>query len=40
MDIAVGIGHVKPVTLEVLKEEIPKLKREGYEFIALSRAVR
>ena len=40
MDIAVGIGHVKPMTLKVLKEEIPKLKREGYEFIALSKAVR
>ena len=40
MEIAVGIGHVKPVTLKVLKEEIPRLKAEGYEFIRLSRAVR
>ena len=40
MDIAVGIGHVKPITLEVLKKEIPRLKSEGYRFIRLSQAVR
>ena len=40
MEIAVGIGHVKPVTLEVLKEEMPRLKAEGYRFIRLSHAVR
>ena len=40
MDIAVGVGHVKQVTLEVLREKIPKLKKEGYEFIPLSKAVR
>ena len=40
MEIAVGIGHVKPVTLEVLKEEIPRLEAEGYRFIRLSQAVR
>ena len=40
MDIAVGIGHVKPITLEVLKKEIPRLESEGYRFIRLSDAVR
>ena len=40
MDIAVGIGHVKPITLEVLKKEIPRLETEGYRFIRLSQAVR
>ena len=40
MDVAVGIGHVKPVTLAVLKKEIPRLKSKGYRFIRLSEAVR
>ena len=40
MDIAVGIGHVKPITLEVLQREIPRLESEGYRFIRLSQAVR
>ena len=40
MDIAVGIGHVKPITLDVLKQEIPRLESEGYQFIPLSEAVR
>ena len=40
MEIAVGIGHVKLVTLEVLKEEMPRLEAEGYRFIRLSQAVR
>ena len=40
MDIAVGIGHVKPITLEVLRKEIPRLESEGYRFIRLSQAVR
>ena len=40
MDIAVGICHVKPITLEVLKKEIPRLESEGYRFIRLSQAVR
>ena len=40
MDIAVGIGHVKPMTLEVLVKEIPRLESEGYRFIRLSQAVR
>ena len=39
MDIAVGIGHVKPVTLKVLKQQIPRLISQGYRFIRLSEAV-
>ena len=37
--IAIGIGHVKPNTLKVLKEEIPKLSDKGYEFKFLSQVV-
>jgi len=40
MDVAIGIGHVKPITLEILKKEIPRLKSEGYHFISLSKIVR
>ena len=40
MEIAVGIGHVKPITLDVLTKEIPRLEREGYRFIRLSQSVR
>ena len=40
MEIAVGIGHVKPMTLEVLREQIPILEEKGYQFIRLSHAVR
>ena len=29
---AIGIGHVKKLTLQVLKEEIPKLKKNGFKF--------
>ena len=40
MPVAVGIGHVKPTTLQVLKKEIPRLVQEGYKFVRLSRSVR
>ena len=40
MDVAIGIGHVKPITLEILKKEIPRLKSEGYNFVPLSKVVR
>ena len=40
MDIAIGIAHVKPMTLEVLKKEIPRLKEKGYEFVSLSSTVK
>ena len=39
MNIVVGIGHAKPLTLQVLKEEIPRLESEGYRFIRLSQTV-
>lgn len=37
---AVGIGHYRYNTLEVLTEEIPSLKKEGYEFISLQELLR
>ncbi len=33
---AVGIGHARRNTLEVLRREIPKLAHQGYEFVAVS----
>jgi len=32
---AIAIGHYRPITLEVLKDEIPKFKKEGFEIITL-----
>ena len=29
---AIGIGHVKPKTLNVLEKHIPELQKEGYKF--------
>ena len=40
MEVVVAIGHVKPVTYEILKEEIPRLKQEGYVFMNASDVVR
>ena len=40
MDVAIGIGHVKPITLDILKKEIPRLKSDGYNFVPLSEIVR
>ena len=37
--LAVGIGHAKTNTLEVLKQEIPKLKEHGFKFQFASIAV-
>ena len=37
--IAIGIGHVKPQTLNVLKNEIPILKQKGFRFEFVSRLV-
>lgn len=31
-DYAVGIGHVYPSTVRVLRDEVPKLKEQGYTF--------
>lgn len=33
---AIAIGHYRAKTLEVLKDEIPKFKKEGFEIITLS----
>jgi hypothetical protein len=37
--LAVGIGHAKTNTLEVLKQEIPRLKEHGFKFQFASIAV-
>jgi len=37
---AVGIGHDRKVTLEVLKEVMPEIAKEGYRFVYLSELVR
>jgi len=34
---AIGIGHVKPKTLNVLSDQIPKLKKKGYKFEFVSK---
>ncbi len=34
---AIGIGHVKPKTLNVLKKHIPKLQKDGYKFEFVSK---
>jgi polysaccharide deacetylase 2 family uncharacterized protein YibQ len=36
---AVGIGHPHAATLSVLREEIPRLRREGFQFVRGSEAV-
>ena len=40
MDVAIGIAHTKSLTLEVLKNEMPVLKKKGYKFVKLSDIVR
>ncbi|MBU1727617.1 MAG: divergent polysaccharide deacetylase family protein [Candidatus Omnitrophica bacterium] len=37
---AIGIGHDRPVTLKVLKEEMPKMEEEGYKFVFVSELVK
>ena len=39
MEVAIGIGHIKPTTLNVLKKRIPKILNEGYEIVRLSNFV-
>jgi len=34
---AIGIGHVKPKTLKVLKEHIPELQKKGFKFEFVSK---
>ena len=40
MDVAIGIGHVKKHTYDILKDEIPKLKKLGYKFVNAADIVR
>lgn len=37
---AIGIGHNQKVTLEVLRDVMPQLEREGYKFVYLSELIR
>ena len=37
--IAIGIGHVKPQTLNVLSREIPELQKKGFRFEFVSNLV-
>jgi polysaccharide deacetylase 2 family uncharacterized protein YibQ len=39
-EFVVGIGHVYPMTVRVLQQEIPKLAEEGYEFLFPSDVLR
>ena len=37
---AIGIGHCQRRTLEVLRDEIPKIQAKGYQFVFLSEVVK
>jgi hypothetical protein len=37
---AIGIGHDRKITLEVLKEVMPQLEKEGYKFVFVSELVK
>lgn len=37
---AIGIGHLYPTTLRVLREELPRLRARGIEFVVASELVR
>lgn len=37
---AVGIGHDRKLTVEVLREEIPVIAAEGYRFVTVSQLIR
>lgn len=37
---AIGIGHDRRVTLQVLKEVMPELEKEGYKFVFVSQLVK
>lgn len=37
---AIGVGHDKRMTLEVLKEMLPQLEKEGYKFVFVSELVK
>jgi polysaccharide deacetylase 2 family uncharacterized protein YibQ len=36
---AIGIGHPYPETLTLLEDELPKLGKEGFELVSISRYV-
>lgn len=37
---AIGIGHDRRITLEVLREVMPQMEKEGYKFVFLSELVK
>ncbi|MBC7186828.1 MAG: divergent polysaccharide deacetylase family protein [Calditrichaeota bacterium] len=37
---ALGIGHLRRTTLEALRQEVPKLQQQGYQFVTVSRLLR
>jgi polysaccharide deacetylase 2 family uncharacterized protein YibQ len=37
---AIGIGHDRKITLEVLKEVMPSIEKEGYKFVFVSELIR
>lgn len=37
---ALGIGHLRRSTLEALRQEVPKLQQQGYQFVPVSRLLR
>lgn len=37
---AIGVGHNRKVTLEVLREVMPQIEKEGYKFVFVSELVR
>ncbi len=37
---SIGIGHCHPLTLKVLRKEIPKIQAKGFRFVRLSEVVR
>jgi len=40
MGQAIGIGHDRKNTLKVLKEQLPRLAEEGYQFVFVSEVVK
>jgi polysaccharide deacetylase 2 family uncharacterized protein YibQ len=38
--LVVAIGHFKPLTLQTLESEIPKLKEKGFQFVYASEVVK
>lgn len=37
---AIGVGHDRKVTIQVLKEVMPELEKEGYKFVFLSELIK